>query len=65
MECCNEGWKRRCAALHGLEVQKKVLKDEVLAIIEEASKEEVGGLRRHVEVHNMNVNVASMEEMLS
>ena len=43
------------------EVQKKVSKDEV-AIIEEASKEEVEELRRNVEVHSMNVNIVSLKE---
>ena len=38
--------------------------DEVLNILEEASKEEVEGLKRHVEVHAFNVNNASVDEML-
>ena len=42
-----------------------MLKYEVLAIIEEASKEEVEGLRRYVEAHSTNLNEASAEEMLS
>ena len=51
--------------LHNLEVQKKVLKEEALEIREDASKEEVEGLKRHIEVHENNLNVASVEEMLS
>ena len=43
--------ERRCVVLHNPEVQKKVLKEEALAITEEASKEEVEGLRRCIEVH--------------
>ena len=35
--------------LNDPEIQKKLLKEEVLGIIEEASKEEVEGLRRNVE----------------
>ena len=35
----HECWKRRCVALHDHEVQKKVLKEEVLVIMEEASEE--------------------------
>ena len=42
-----------------------MLKDEALAIIEETSKEEAEGLRRHVEVHSMNVNISLVVEMLS
>ena len=39
-----------------------MLKEDVLEIIEEASKDEVVGLRRHVEVNKMNVNDATIEE---
>ena len=38
-------WKRRCVVLHNPEVQIKVLKDELLNILEEVSKEEVEGLK--------------------
>ena len=34
----HECWKRRCLVLHNLEVQKKVSKEEALAIMEEAEK---------------------------
>ena len=57
-------WKRRCVVLHSLEVQRKVLKEDVLAMMEEGSKHEVIGLRRHVEVHKMNENEVTIEEML-
>ena len=56
-----ECWKRVCAELHDLESQKKVFQDEELAIIEEASKDEVEGLRRCAEVRSMNVNEALAE----
>ena len=46
-------------------MHRKVLKEDVLATIEEARKYEVAGLRRHVEVHKMNMNDATIEEMLS
>ena len=46
-------------------MQNKVLKDEVSAIIEEKSKEEIERLRRHFEVHSMNVIEVSLEEILS
>ena len=36
VQFCNECWKRRCVVLHYPEVQRKVLKDEVLIIMEEA-----------------------------
>ena len=65
IERYHECWKRRCPTLRNPEVQDKVLKDEVLAIIEEASKEEVYELRRYIEVHSMNVNNASVNEILS
>ena len=50
---------------HAPQVQRKVLQDEELAIVEEASKEEVEGLSRCVEVRNANVNEALVEENLS
>ena len=34
----HEFWKTRCAVLRNPEVQKNVLKEEVLVIMEEASK---------------------------
>ena len=37
----HECWKLRCAVMHNLEAQIKLLKDEVLNILEETSKEEV------------------------
>ena len=56
-----EYWKRRCVVLHNPEVQIKVSKDEALNILEEESKEEVEGLKRHVEVPTMNVNNVSVD----
>ena len=65
VEYFHECWKRRCIVLHEPEVQRKVLQDEVLAIAEESSKEEIVGLRRCVEVHSLSVNEVSAEEMVS
>ena len=45
-------------------MQIKVLKVEVLNILEEASKEEVEELKMYAEVHKMNVNNASVKEKL-
>ena len=61
----HECWKRRCVVLHDPEVQKKVLKEEVLVIMEEASEEAIEGLNRHVQIHTINLNEASVEELLS
>lgn len=61
----HECWKRRYVASHNPEVQKKLLKEEVLVIIEEASKEEIKGLSRYVQIHKIDLNEASTEEMLS
>ena len=61
----HECWKRRCVVLHNPEVQKKVLKEESLKIMVEACKEEVEGLRRYVAVHKINLNAASVDEILS
>ena len=51
--------------LHNPEVQKKVLKEEALEIIEYARKEVIKGLNRHVQIHKINLNEASIEELLS
>ena len=34
-------WKKRCVVLNNPEVQKKVLKEEVEVIVEEANREEI------------------------
>ena len=52
----HECWKCRCVVLHAPEVQIKSLKDEVLSVIEEASKHETKRLKRYIEVRTMNVN---------
>ena len=62
---CHECWKRRCTVLHDSEVQWKVPKEEVEVIMEEANNEEIEGLRRCVQMHAMNSNAATAEEMLS
>ena len=51
--------------LHDPEVQKKVLKEEVLVIMEEANEEAIEGLKRYVQIHTINLNEASVEELLS
>ena len=56
--------KRKYAVLYKPETQMKVLKDDVLSIMEEKSKEEVKGLKRYVEVHTIDVNNASVDDML-
>ena len=61
----NECWKRRCVVLHDPEVQKKVLKEEVLVIMEEANEEAIEGLNRYVQLHTIKLNEASVEELLS
>ena len=52
VKCCveyyHECWNRRCVVLYNQEVKNKVLREEALSFIEEASKEEVEGLRRYV-----------------
>ena len=40
------------------------MKEDILEIIEEASKDEVVGLRRHVKVYEINVNDTKIEEIL-
>ena len=42
-----------------------MLKEEALTIMEEESKKGVEGLRRHVEVHKINLNAASSEKIFS
>ena len=61
----HECWKRRCVVLHDPEVQKKVLKEEVLVIMEEANEEAIEGLNRYVQIHTIKLNEASVEELLS
>ena len=51
--------------MHSTDVQKKALKEEILAIIEEASKDEVVDLRRCVEIHNMNENNGAIVDVVS
>ena len=45
-------------------MQRNMLKEDVLATTEEANEGEVAGLRRHAEVHNVNVNDVTIEETL-
>ena len=51
--------------MHDPEELRKLLKDEVLIIIEEAEKDVINGLRRHVQIHKLSVNEVSIEELLS
>ena len=60
----NEFWKRRCVVLHYLEVQKNMLKEEALVIMEESSKYEIEGSRRHVKIYKINSNKVSAEQLL-
>ena len=46
-------------------MQKRVLKNEVLMMMEEAEKDAIKGLNRHVQVHKLSVNEVSIEELLS
>ena len=57
----HECWKRRYVVLHNPEMQKNVLKEEALVIMEEAIKEEIEGLSRHVQIHKIDSNEASAE----
>ena len=61
VECHHKFWKRRHSASHDPELQKKFLKYEVLVIAEEVRKKEVEGLRRHDEVHCVNVSTSLVE----
>ena len=56
---------RRFVVLHNPEVQKKVLKEEALVIVEEARKEVIKGLSTHVQICKINLNEASVEELLA
>ena len=60
----HECWKRRCVVLHDLEVQRKKIQENIVAIKEEIIKREVEGLRMHVEECIVNEDEASKEEML-
>ena len=42
-----------------------MLIEEVSVVIEEASKEEIKGLRKHEQFHKINSNEVSAEEILS
>ena len=61
----HECWKRRYIVLHDPEVQQKVLKEEVEAIMEGANKEEIEELRRYVQTNAINSNLATAEEIFS
>ena len=52
-------------ASHDTEVQRIFLRENVVAIKEEAKKGEVEGLKSHAEVNVMNVNKASKEDIFS
>ena len=51
--------------MHSTDVQKKVLKEDVLAITRGGSKDELVELRRHFEAHKMNGNDGKIEQMVS
>ena len=58
-------WKRRCVVLHEPQFQIKALKEEVLVIMDEAEKDVIKGLSGYVQIHRLNVNEASLDELLS
>ena len=49
--------------LHNPEVQHNVLKEEISVIMEELSKEEIEGLIRLMQIHKINSNEGSTEEI--
>ena len=69
IKCCVqlylECWKRRCVRLHRLEVQKKLLKEDAMALLDNSKKDEVKGLKTHVEVNSIDVNEATNDKLVS
>ena len=51
--------------MHSPDFQKKGLQENLLATIEEASEDEVAGLRRCVEAHKISGNNRTIEKMVS
>ena len=43
----------------------KVLKEDVIALLDDARKDEVKGLKRYVEVHSIDVNKATNDQLVS
>ena len=58
-------WKRRRSRLSAPEVQMKVLKQGAISLLEDARKDEVKGLKRHVEVSRIEASEATSDELLS
>ena len=54
-----------CVWLHSPEVQIKVLKEDAMALLEDAKKDEMKGLKGYVDVHRITVYEATREELLS
>ena len=46
-------------------MQRKVLKEEVLVIMDEVEKDVIKGLSGYVQINRLNVNEASLDELLS
>ena len=44
-------------------MQRKVLKEEVMVMMEEAEKDAIEGLSRNVRIHKLNVNEVSTKEI--
>ena len=69
IKCCVqfyvECWKRRCIRLHSPEVQMKVLKEDAIVLLDDSRKDEVKGLKRHVEVNRIDVNEATNDQLVS
>ena len=56
--------KKSWVALHILDAQKKVLKEDVLETIEVANRHVVIELRRHTHVHKMNDKNSAITHMV-
>ena len=69
IKCCVqfyvECWKRRCVRLHSPEVKMKVLKEDAMALLDDAGKDEVKGLKRYSEVNSMDLNEATNDQLVS
>ena len=57
----HEHWKRRCVVLHNPEVQRNVLQEDLKVIMLEENKKEIEGLRRYLQMHTINSNIATLE----
>ena len=60
-----ECWKRRRIRLNSSEVQMKVLKEYEIALLDDARKYEVKGLKRRVEVNVTGINEVMNDQLVS